>query len=313
MKKVAVNKEKCKKVASAMKNFSFEHPEVKRKPGDLEKELFHLFIVVGICHQINWNFLMQALKEVQKNYPSKFTPKYMQKISDNEILNWLSGYPKKWRLEKRFRRDQLVRDMCWVLMKKYQGKVKNLLKLSKNKMGGKKGLYSLLKDFRAYGEDPLCKKSAVLIDIIERFGLWKFDDWQNYIPPIEYQIVRICLRNGVIKVKDPKILKKLEKNKPVSQTEDTLIRSAVIKALREIENFSGKHTRDLQGFYWVLGRECCDPDKPRCYSCKSSECKMSTYMNIDCDKKCPLANVCEAVKNKKLMSIKEQNFETTFY
>lgn len=296
-----------------MKDFSFEYPEAKKDFQDSEKELFRLFTVVAICHQINWNFLMQTLEQIQKDYPLKFTPSYMQDISDDEIFDWLSGYPKKWRLEKRFERGELIRDMCKVLVDKYEGRVESLLKATEDRMGGENGLYSLLKDFKAYGGDPLCKKSAVFIDLIDRFGLWEFSDWNNYIPPIDYQIVRIALRNGVVSIKDPELFEKLRENSPVSQEEDTIIRSVVIDALKEISAVSNKHTRDLQGFYWVLGRECCDPDNPRCILCKASNCSVLTYMNIDCQRRCPLFSVCEAVKNKKLLKIREQNFITTFY
>ncbi|MBZ9572157.1 hypothetical protein KJA15_02410 [Patescibacteria group bacterium] len=313
MRKVIVDKEKCREVALLMKDFSFKHPETKRDFQDLEKELFYLFTVVGICHQINWNFLMKALKDIQENYPSKFTPQYMQEISDKEIYDWLSAYPKKWRLEKRFKRGELVRDMCGVLTHKYEGRVENVLRTSENKMGGKNGLYTLLKNFQAYGEDPLCKKSAVFIDLIDRFGLWEFSDWDNYIPPIDYQITRIALRNGVVEVKDPELLKKLENNASVTQEEDTVIRSAVIDALAEMTKISNRHSKDLQGFYWALGRECCDSDNPRCVFCETSNCSVSAYMNINCGSRCPLVNVCKAAKNKELLKIREQNFETTFY
>ena len=313
MEKVIVNKRKCKEIALVMKDFSFEHPEVKRGPQGLEDELFYLFIVVGICHQINWNFLMKALKSVQRNYPSKFRSSYMRGISEEEIFDWLSAYPKKWRLEKHFKRSELVRDMCKVLSQEYGGRVGNLLEASNYKMGGEKGLYTLLKNFKAYGEDPLCKKSAVFIDLIDRFNLWKFNDWQNYIPPVDYHIVRVALRNGVIEVKDNKLFDKLKNNLAVTQKEDITIRSAVIGSLNEIARISNKHTKDLQGFYWVLGRECCDPDNPRCDLCKNTDCSVLIYMNIVCNSRCPLVNACGTAKDKNLLKIKEQNFVTTFY
>lgn len=313
MEKIVVNKEKCREVALAMRNFSFEHPEAKREVQDLEKELFYLFVVVSICHQINWDFLMKALKRIQTDYPLKFTPQYIQNISDKEIYNWLSVYPKKWRLEKRFKRGKFLRDMCGVLMRKYNGKVENILKTSGNRMGGENGLYALLKDFQAYGEDPLSKKSAVFIDLIERFGLWRPNDWQNYIPPIDYHKIRIAFRNGIVKTKETELLEKLKNNISITQEEDIIIRSAVIEALNEMAKTSNRHPKDLQGFYWALSRDCCDPNNPRCYSCGMLDCSVSVYMNLGCDGKCPLAYVCEATKNKNLLKIKEPNFVTTFY
>ena len=313
MAKVVINKEKCKEVAALMRDFSFEHPEAKKGFQDSEKELFYLFIVVGICHQINWNFLVQALKKIREQFPSKFTPEYMQNVSDEEVFGWLADYPKKWRLGKRFKRGELVRDMCGELVQKYEGKVENVLKKSGNRMGNDNGLYSLLKDFQAYGEDPLCKKSAVFIDLIYRFGLWNFSDWENYIPPIDYQIVRIALRNGVISVEDSELFEKLKNNLPATQENDIAIRSAVIDALKEISASSGKHTKDLQGFYWAIGRECCDPDNPSCVFCENPNCSVSAYMNINCGRKCPFVSVCTAREDEKLLKIREHNFETTFY
>lgn len=313
MKKIVLDKNQCKKIANVMKSFEFEHPEKNKEVANLEENLFYYFILVGICHQINWNFLSEALRKVQVQSPKKFTPSYLQNVSNEELYDWLSDYSKKWRLDKRFRRSELVRNMAKILVKKYKGKVKNLLKSAGDKLGGKKGLYSLLESFEAYGEDPLCKKSAVLIDILDRFNLWEFNDWENYIPPIDYHIVRIALRNGVLEVKDEMLLKKLKEGEPATKEEDIIIRSAVINALKEITKYSGKPTKDIQGFYWALGRDRCDSENPSCVTCNASNCSASVYMDIECDNCCPLSTACQALDDKDLLRLKEHNFETTFY
>lgn len=315
MVQVKVDKQKCKDLAGVMKEFSFVHPESVDRNSVLfpEKELFYLFIVVGICHQINWNFLMKAFNNVRLKTPRKFTPGYMQTISHQELYNWLKEYPKSFRLGKSFKRATLVQNMCRILMGKYDGKISNILKKANHKMSGKKGLYKLLEDFKAYGEDPLKKKSAVFIGLLEDWGLEKFGDWENYIPPIDYHICRVALRNGVLKIENPMLFKKLIKQEEVTQTEDTAIRSSVIEAFKEISKYSGKGTKLIQGFYWCIGRECCDSDKPRCKSCPVSECTVHHYMKLSCHKLCPFLKVCKATQKPLLLKLKEQNFVTTFY
>lgn len=312
---VKLDKSRARKIAGLIDNLRFAHPDnFSLKKNSKEDGLFFLFILVGICHQINWNFLINALNKVRLKTPSKFTPQYLSKITHQEITSWLSVYPRKERLDKKMKRAELVRDMARFLLKQYGGEILNLIRQAAGRMGGKNGLYDLLAEARAFGEDPLRKKAAVFIDLAEGLNLVKFSDWKNYRPPVDYHIARIILRSGVVKILDKKLLLKLESSKPVTKGEDLAIRRACLEAIILMANKEGKKTRKIQGILWALGRDCCHEKRPNCEDCRWLNCSCQKYLEIDCPGDCFLKEFCFAFnENKNFLKLREQNFISTWY
>ncbi|OYT56351.1 MAG: hypothetical protein B6U76_04010, partial [Desulfurococcales archaeon ex4484_217_2] len=68
-------------------------------------------------------------------------------------------------------------------------------------------LIDRLKTFRAY-EDPVEKKSFLLVKFLERRGIFKPIDKENLHVPVDNHLVRIAFRLGIVKL-DREILKKV--------------------------------------------------------------------------------------------------------
>lgn len=313
--KITIDKSRLNKVRKTLSKLRFSHPP-SLAPAKINKEsdLFLLYILSGICHQFNWNFLITSLDKVRKENPSKFTPEYLSKVSHQELIDWLFDYPKKKRLEKKFKRAKFVRNLAQILVKKHERKVTNLLKKAKGKIGGKRGVYSLLRETIAYGEDPLFKKASVFVAVAEDLELAKFSDWGKYIPPIDYHIARILLRTGTIKINDKKLLSKLLNYNPVKEKEDILIRKAAIKVVKLMAGKTAKRRKTIQGLLWCLGRDCCHEEVPHCRACNFKKCLCKTYIAFSCDRDCFLKGVCYAFQeNKDYLKLREQNFISTWY
>lgn len=312
---VKIDKPRARRIAKFVNFLQFAHPEgFSPRRISKESDLLLLYILVGICHQINWNFLMNAIDEIRIKSPSKFTPEYLNQIGHEELISWLSAYSKKERLYPKMKRAELVRDMAKFLMEKYDGKILNLASESSSKMGGRNGMYTLLAKTIAYGEDPLRKKATVFIDLADELGLVKFSDWENYIPPIDYHISRIFLRTGVIKVLNKQLLIKLMKYQPVHKAEDLAIRKSCIDAIIFMSGKDGKRRKKIQGIFWALGRDCCHENGPNCENCQLAECACKRYITNNCYRGCFLRKVCRAFKeDKTFLKLREQNFITTWY
>lgn len=314
-KLVRLDKDRTQKVANVINQLKFAHPKSFRpRKINRESDLLLLYILVGICHQINWNFLMGALDKIRIKTPSKFTPEYLAKISHEELTSWLSAYPKKERLSKKMKRAELVRNMAKFLLDKYKGKISNLANKSSSKMGGENGMYTLLAKTIAYGEDPLRKKATVFIDLADELNLVRFSDWENYIPPIDYHIARILLRSGVVKVLDKKLLSKLISYRSVTKKEDLAIRQACIDAIILMSGKKDKRRKKVQGILWALGRDCCHEDFPKCENCQLKDCVSKDYIKNDCNGECFLKEACFAFnEDKSFLKLREENFISTWY
>lgn len=317
MRQIIVDAERCQNVADIINGLRFLHPEGYRpKTLGREKDLFFLYIMVGVCHQINWNFLMAALEKIKALYPEKFTLEYMQGLTHGELLQWLSGYPKLERLSPQFRRAEFIRGMCRLLLEKYGGSVATLLQNAQGKIGGENGLYSLLAECEAYGEDPLKKKATLFVELVDRWGLGEFSDWENYIPPIDYHICRIAIRSGLLVVQDNKLLSWLQNQTPVSEAEDLAIRSAAIEAIIEVSQRTEQSTpKDIQALLWAVARDCCHEEELKCEECSLADCSVRNYIpKMNCGGRCLFRSVCCAANDEPaLRLIREQNFVTTWY
>lgn len=314
-KLVELDKIRAKKIAKLISPLRFAHPGVfSPQKINQESDLFLLYILVGICHQMNWNFLISALDKVRTQTLSKFTPEYLAKITHRELASWLSAYPRKERLDKKMRRVELVQDMSRFLLERYEGEVLNLARKSAGKMGGKKGMYALLEETIAYGEDPLKKKATVFIDLADELGLIEFSDWNNYLPPIDYHIARILLRTGVVKVFNKTLLSSLMRSHPATKKEDLAIRQACIDAIVFLSGKESKMRKKIQGMLWAIGRDCCYEEQPNCESCQLKDCECQKYITNDCKRGCFLKEACLAFKeNKSFLKLREQNFISTWY
>jgi len=312
--KVEINQSKCEEIAKIIKNFRVKSkPQAQLKEGEKEKKAFYFFIATAICHQINWDFLLSSLKNIQENQPEKFTPEYLSSISNEELHEWLKDYSKPWRL-KIEKRAEFVRDCSENLIRFFDGRVMNLISQSNGFIEGKDGLYNLLSKFKAYSEDPLKKKSSVLIRFLNDYGLIKIKDPENYLVPIDYHVARVNLRNGRIVVNDEELRNKLTNGIGVEPKEDIEIRSAVIEAYKIISEIVGSKLM-FTDFDWCIGRDCCDIDNPCCEenSCQIKNCTPLSRLEFTCKKKCPFDGVCEGSHNIEFKKLKEHKFETTFY
>ena len=284
---VSVNVEKCREIAKIEKNIPYNYKQTK-VTGDLNDKLFFWLTHVSICHSINWEFLVGVLKKKKKE--GNFSAEGLKNISNEEMYDMLKDYDKPGRI-KAEKRAGLLRDLCKVLIEKYDGSALKFLEACENKLSK---FYKNIKVFQAYKEDPLSKKTGALVMALFLNGVYHFKDPENFIPPIDYHITRLHIRNGSI-ILDENLLDKVIKQKPIILEEDTEIRKKVMESVELILKESGRNFFELDYIEWDLGRRICKRENPLC-------------------NECPLNRVCYAFnENKKFLGLLEPKFESSFY
>ncbi len=245
--------------------------------------------------------------------PDFFTPKRMVNITASEVADWLKvekPYPREvWDPDVR---AFLLRDAAARLIEEYGGSALNLVEAS----GGflfrnGEGLIERLRRFRAY-EDPVGKKSFLLVKFLERRAFINVVDEDKLEVPVDNHLSRIALRVGLISV-DDETMRKIERNQEFTFTEDYAMRMRIKEAFKLTSAFAKIKPTLLDDFLWLLGKNCCSRDRPVCaFGCSKDGCSLVDLIG-DCPGDCILASICRARGNLNLQLLSEHKFTRTWY
>jgi hypothetical protein len=326
--RVEVNFKQCKKIGEALRSFKLlpnKYCEKHKNLEDKEKEADFWFYVIAICHDTKslkgtldgkwlkgWDYLVTASRKKQSIDPNFFSASKMSEVTANELKTML---PTISRVEER---AKLLNDCGKKLLENFDGKAMNIFKKSggflKRKDGN--GILDVLSKFEAYN-DPLQKKSLVLLHYIRDGGLLEIKDPENLKMPIDYHMMRVSLRTGIITILDKDLERKLKNREEAMPEDDLEIRSKAQEAYKIVSEVSGFDVADLDLIVWSLGRSCCDwRHDPICSSGKcsfSENCTLIKNVEIDCKGMCPLDGVCFGGKDENFRKFFETNIVTSYY
>lgn len=266
---------------------------------DPEYEMLVLFIQTAISHQINWDFQEDRLRSIPKE---RFTPDYLKDMTSEQLNDILKGYSKPENINPK-ERAFFIRDLCKLLSEKYDGKIKVLLEKSDFSVIK---LKQNLEESVAFSEDPLKKKSNILIQMLSRKGLVRFKDIEKVDPAIDYHLIRLALRTGSIEINDPFLKRKILSVDPITKEEDTNIRNAVSDSFRITARQGNKSIADLNMIEWYIARSFCKRDD---LLCTTNSNPLAEEMEFNFRNRCPLSDFCK--KNREYK--REPNFKTSYY
>lgn len=337
---LTVNIEQCGKVAEELRKVEVFFEDVydprfypPKDEGDVSIANY-LFYVVAIDHRTHklgevfqgvvegrmfrgatllWRLAM--LKHVSD--PKFFTAGRLKDVAAEEVSSWLTVHEPKLRVAgEPDVRALLLRDCAIRLIEKYDGSFYELIKRS----GGwllredGSGLLQLLSEFKAY-EDPVRKKSFLLIKLLERRGILKVKDPENLEVPVDNHLARIALRTGMVMVDSERLREALISRRPVTREEDFIIRMASREAYKIISKETSIKPTYLDDVFWNLGRNCCKRENPACRfeRCYMNECELSRMISHGCRGRCPLTEACKGALNNHYKEIQEPNYQTWYY
>ncbi len=229
--------------------------------------------VSGICHQTEslrgtidgvtfrgWDYLMRSFVRHAKKDPHSMHPASMRTINEEQLRELLSdeGVADTSTILDPFTRAEYLRDIACTVEDRYGADPRNMLL---DGALGENGLYARMNFMKAFGEDPISKKSTVYFMLMNKSGIWPaFKDPQNLRPMPDYHKERFFLRTGCITVGDQGIARKLVNREKQDISVDNNLRNATAQAYMHVLKTSQKDFFQLEVLLWSFARSYCYQD-----------------------------------------------------
>ena len=212
-------------------------------------------------------------------------------------------------------RVSILRDLAQGLLHDYEGSTLTLLAVCEGRLHAPDGTGFLdrLSRFEGY-DDPHFKKAFVLLKFLDALNLWHTQDTENLFIPVDYHLIRMALRTGIVTVSDAHLAKQLRGRSPATEADDWEIREVVKHAYKALEASSGVNVFILDEIFWTIGRSCCHYSRPpRCASCDYTDCSVMKSFDYDCPGRCPLTTTCLGGRDESFRGFFEPRLVTTYY
>ncbi len=200
------------------------------------------------------DLMFYLARKAQEKDPHLFTAGKLIDISEEDISSIFSYTDKV--VSNPFQRAMLLQDTAENLLEYYDGDIRNLFELADGYLFREdgKGILQLLEGFKAY-EDPLQKKSFLLVKILRRQNLLTVKDIQNLTFPVDNILMTIALQSGLLKVNNKRLADKLFEGELLSDSEVMQLRKATQEAFELVSRASGLGPDVLDDLLWTYGRE----------------------------------------------------------
>jgi hypothetical protein len=261
-------------------------------------------------------FFALAEREVRRD-PHAFAAERMARITaqDFDTIFSVDRDPTRPSTPRGAARARLLRETAAALQDRYGGSLESLLLQAGGYLRREdgKGLLDALSVLPGY-LDPHLKKAFVLLKIWQRLGLWEARDKANLFIPVDYHLLRVALRSGMVRVEAPAWQQRLRDKAAAAVEEEEQIRAAVKRAYKRVEELSGIDVFTLDELFWTLGRSCCHHDRAaRCAACDRTYCSVTRSFDYACPGRCPLSSVCAGARDPAHRALFEPMIETVYY
>jgi hypothetical protein len=295
-----------------------------------QKEANFRFYLVAFCQHTKslegviegewcrgWDYLERACRRAMADDPHYFSAENMNCITGQELCRILSDDfdPAHSTLDRVEERVRQLRDCGQRLLAQYDGDVMNLYCQAGGYLHGQPGILELMSEFQAYS-DPIQKKSFLFMMFVSQAGIWEIKDLENLKVAVDYHIMRIALRSGMVRVRGT-LDRVLKERQEVDAATDTEIRGAVQEACDLLVRHSGHSVFEVDNILWMMGRNCCFYDhKPICggNACfKQDRCTFIRSIVYDCPGKCLFDGTCLGSTDEEYRKFWETNLYTEYY
>jgi sugar/nucleoside kinase (ribokinase family) len=137
-----------------------------------------------------------------------------------------------------------------------------------------KTVLDFLRHIPGYMADPLAKKANLLAVILgaRPEGFLTLSDPESIQPIVDYHMMRVSLRTGLVRIHDPDLQRRIDARMWVGPAEELAIRQATGRAILGLVEHSGCSVAAIDGLFFKTGRaHCVETETPRCSECPLSE------------------------------------------
>jgi len=182
-----------------------------------------------------------------------FTPQRLKNVSPDELVRvFRAGLVVPVRIHER---AKLLNDAADTLLEKYDGDIRNLFAGADGYLRPSKGpgILSLLREFKAY-EDPLEKKSFLLVKLLRRRKLVAIRDTENINVPVDHVLFTLALRSGLVRM-DQSAKEAIMGGVCLDTSLVEALRAVTLMAFREVAAISKVAADEFDDLLWAYGRE----------------------------------------------------------
>lgn len=234
-------------------NGRYHHPLLAPLDGQVSKGAEYL-----------WRAYMRRLDD----QPELFTPAGQLDPSEDELAdlyraddgtNPMPAFDLHYEIARAYAQDMLALDLT-------PQKIVEMSNLSPTPI---KTFLEILDKISGYKEDPLRKKSSLLVEILvnrpERFLKPAPDEKLD--PIVDYHNMRACLRMGLVDIVDSELKSAVAQRKLISAEDEWAVRFACYRAIELCAALSGKGVEGVGQFFFNSRKYCPEMTKPDCASC----------------------------------------------
>lgn len=265
-------------------------------------------ICASICHKINWDFLRKCVYKKTMINPEWVEPLYLSKITAGEVYQLLFEYEKKERIMEKERCEILhnVGESILAVSHNYE----NIFFYSDTKeIRDFIEIKTFFESCVAFSNDPQQKKMQLLFQTLSDYDDFKSLS-QYYKPTIDYHLIRLYLRRGVVKPINQFAMEYIFNNE-AARKENTVatLRKVCSDSLSMLSWITSFDLKSVNRIEWWIGRTICINGMPDCYL-KSEK---STWLKSKFDK-CPFYEKCYARQyDEKFLEISEPLYKGESY
>ncbi len=176
-----------------------------------------------------------------------------------------------------------------------------------------KDILEALEIFRAY-QDPLRKKSYLLLKFLLRTGLLEVVDPTTLKLPIDNHLIRLALRIGLVEIIDDELKKKILLHNSISEKEDRILREKILEAYMYVLEVSGLPPIIVDDLFWHVVRFCCQKESPNCESRRKDVIEeLKQRISIKIENFCPFIDSCLSASEENRRRLVEPFFRSIYY
>lgn len=263
-------------------------------------------ICASICHQMNWDFLRQAVLDTTKKNIDWIECKNLISIAALDINDMLKNYNRSERIRAE-ERAELLREVGKMVCEigsysdVFVDNQMNLLPYEK--------IREHLLSCPTFSQDPTEKKLQLLLQKLSNVKLLK-GLGTYYKPAIDYHLIRCYLRRGLILPKT-QYAENFITNPSIQRKENTVgaMRQLCCELMEQICMFTSLDISSVNLIEWHIGRSICTQGKPDCFL----KSKNASWLKVKFSK-CPFYDSCAACQYKKnYLTIQEPTYGGTSY
>lgn len=331
---ITVNHAQCEELGQRLAQVTVRPDEfIVRPPSPEEKrrEANLWFYLIAICQSTRtlqgtldgtwyrgWDYMIRAARRMMAQDPDYFSASNMSRIASNDVRSMFSDdlLPEHSTIDRVDERVAQLHDCAQVLLRLYEGDVCALHRQAEGRLQGKDGILRRMSAFRAYS-DPVQKKSFLFLMFAAKSGIWELADLGALKVAIDYHIMRIALRSGMIEVHDPNLAETLKAREEVKAEIDDQVREVVREGCDLLIKYSGHSVFDVDNILWMMGRDCCFYDHPPicggnpCF--KMDKCSFLRGIEYACPGRCLLDGICRGSRDPAYRALWETTLYTEYY